>query len=250
MSKEEKEHQERWMVWNRQRELETLKANSHQELGNFADKIVEKLNKHMDPILEKSLGQELETNTCGVCTELMISPNEPYILFPCGHSFCKECMYKDHQNKVLKITVCPYCRAKVSSCALNISLLNLIRKYKVQEAEPVEEDFDQESMDIRCNILSKEATQLRQKLQKEMKTLEVKTRVEKTLQDDKNKIRVEMEKLKEEDQLIETHLLANNHEIKLLRQNIETVNEKYLLIEKTLESLEAERDKMRLMFRK
>lgn len=126
-------------------------------MGQFAEKLVEKLNKHVNQAAEKSLSSELETNICGVCTNLMISPNEPYILFPCGHSFCKQCIYSNPTTHQMNFRECPYCRTRIDSCAINRSLLNLIRKYK--EAEEIKEDKQEEEAEtigIRCNILSHE----------------------------------------------------------------------------------------------
>lgn len=44
------------------------------------------------------LASELESTTCPICYELMQAPQHtPTLLFPCGHTFCIEC-----------VTVCPH----------------------------------------------------------------------------------------------------------------------------------------------
>ena len=63
------------------------------------------------------------SNTCPICFELFLPPdNQPFILFPCGHTFCKVCInaYAKEKKK------CPFCRTPVASMAPNISLQNLI----------------------------------------------------------------------------------------------------------------------------
>lgn len=79
--------------------------------------------------LENYLVKELEVqNTCSVCYELMVPPvHAPMLLFPCGHTFCNECVVTHTQRN--KKTQCPYCRKKIESCALNYSLQSIIQNY-------------------------------------------------------------------------------------------------------------------------
>lgn len=72
--------------------------------------------------LEQTISKEVESNTCPICFELMVPPNySPILLFPCGHTFCKNCCFEKN-GKVRKIDKCPICRCKIQSHALNISL--------------------------------------------------------------------------------------------------------------------------------
>ena len=57
------------------------------------------------------LDTELQTHSCPVCYQLMAPPHkDPVLLFPCGHSFCAQCVdghiAKGHNT-------CPFCRAQV-----------------------------------------------------------------------------------------------------------------------------------------
>lgn len=73
--------------------------------------------------MEESLHKQVMSNTCPVCFELFLPPtHQPYILFPCGHTFCKHCIEKYAKVK----QTCPFCRSKFNSMAPNISLQNLI----------------------------------------------------------------------------------------------------------------------------
>ena len=63
------------------------------------------------------------SNTCPICFDLFLPPhNQPYILFPCGHTFCKGCI--DQVAK--KNKMCPFCRCMYKSMAPNLSLQNLV----------------------------------------------------------------------------------------------------------------------------
>lgn len=74
------------------------------------------------------------SNTCPVCFELFLPPdNQPFILFPCGHTFCKVCInaYAKQKKK------CPFCRTAISSMAPNISLQNLILSANEKKEEVI-----------------------------------------------------------------------------------------------------------------
>lgn len=93
----------------------------HQELTNNQQKVAK------DNQVGSLISKEIEQNTCGICYELMVPPTySPILLFPCGHTFCKHCVYtsnKHHPNhRQLTISKCPMCRQAVESAALNISL--------------------------------------------------------------------------------------------------------------------------------
>jgi len=81
--------------------------------------------------LEGFLANEIESHTCPICYELMIAPTySPMILFPCGHTFCAEClqshMVSHHRSK------CPLCRQQIGSKALNHSLQDIIQQFVTQ----------------------------------------------------------------------------------------------------------------------
>ncbi len=102
----------------------------------------------------------------------------PILLFPCGHTFCKTCVYttKGHSSeKVLSISKCPVCRQRVQSAALNISLQNLICAYtnnqhliKAEENKPLDihhhtqdDSKRRELCNLRIDIMSKEAEEIK-----------------------------------------------------------------------------------------
>ena len=75
---------------------------------------------------EETLYDQVMSNTCPICFELFLPPrNQPYILFPCGHTFCKSCI--DRAAGPSKVNSCPFCRVKWNSMAPNLSLQNLVQ---------------------------------------------------------------------------------------------------------------------------
>ena len=74
-----------------------------------------------DARCDSYLQTELQTHTCPVCYELMAPPHKaPMLLFPCGHSFCKQCI---DSHTARGANTCPYCREPVSSHGAAVSAL-------------------------------------------------------------------------------------------------------------------------------
>jgi hypothetical protein len=98
--------------------------------------------------METFLAKEIESHTCPICYELMLAPSKtPTLLFPCGHTFCCECL--DIASRGSKLSQrCPYCREPVERKAANLSLQQLIQSYAAQknaitmkqEVEPLADD--------------------------------------------------------------------------------------------------------------
>ena len=79
---------------------------------------------------ESQLKDQILANDCPICFERLVPPDHsPYILFPCGHSFCESCL-KVHAKSQKK---CPFCRTRIESKALNIQLMNLIKSANEME---------------------------------------------------------------------------------------------------------------------
>ena len=80
------------------------------------------------------LAKELETHTCPICYEMMSSPKHtPQLLFPCGHTFCVQCL-TSHIDMGRKST-CPFCRSRIDSRATNVSLQQIIQSYLRRRTE-------------------------------------------------------------------------------------------------------------------
>ena len=75
--------------------------------------------------VERFLERHIATNTCPICFELMSGKEQqPMLLFPCGHTFCAECLRK-HMRQQQRQT-CPFCRVKIASSAPNVSLQQVL----------------------------------------------------------------------------------------------------------------------------
>eukprot|EP00741_Cyanophora_paradoxa_P003520 tig00000711_g3418.t1 len=78
--------------------------------------------------IERHLAADVEAQTCPICYDLMVPPaKSPIILFPCGHSFCEQCVTNHTQTH--QRDKCPVCRTKIASQAQNVVLRQLIQKY-------------------------------------------------------------------------------------------------------------------------
>ena len=69
---------------------------------------------------------------CGICFELLLGDRHPKIIVPCGHTFCAVCI--NHHIKVSTTNcVCPYCRGKIKSTAVNHHLRQLVEAYAANQ---------------------------------------------------------------------------------------------------------------------
>jgi len=108
--------------------------------NNEMNKNPEEQSSALAAHLETYMSSELHTHSCQICFELMLPPlKPPTLLFPCGHTFCKECVEKNAESSKngRGSAKCPYCREKISSVAPNHSLRQLIERF-AKETERVE----------------------------------------------------------------------------------------------------------------
>lgn len=73
--------------------------------------------------IEETLHEQVMSNICPICFEVFLPPSHsPFILFPCGHTFCKTCINSYAKQKKM----CPFCRSRFESMAPNLSLQSII----------------------------------------------------------------------------------------------------------------------------
>lgn len=234
-----KNRQKKWM---RERQIEIEKQGmpnlSAGDLVNaLTDKITSQMPKRQER-LEKAVADELETNTCSICFEIMLPKvHSPILLFPCGHTFCKECVehaFRCGQKK------CPWCREKIASHAVNISLQNIIvafaRKNNIKvTVEPEKETGDYETQlemyELRCKILNDEKNS-------NVKELEM---FERHIKNEENSVDV----LKNEERLIIAKIESAEKELELVREHmkraqnsVEKMYKEYENRQKTIELIE------------
>lgn len=81
---------------------------------------------------ENSLMKELASHTCPICYNLMASSQHaPTLLFPCGHSFCEQCITSHCDTH--RREHCPVCREPIKSRAVNYALQQIIQAYAVRQ---------------------------------------------------------------------------------------------------------------------
>mmetsp|Transcript_39440 Transcript_39440/g.101107 ORF Transcript_39440/g.101107 Transcript_39440/m.101107 type:complete len:249 (+) Transcript_39440:512-1258(+) len=86
--------------------------------------------------MSRYLISEVHQHTCPICYEVMKPPiKSPMLLFPCGHTFCSECLEMHHRKSPSPTLCCPYCRAEVISKAINHSLQQLIDSFLSRQRE-------------------------------------------------------------------------------------------------------------------
>jgi Zinc finger, C3HC4 type (RING finger) len=243
-----KQKQKQWM---REREIELQKEGmpslSASELVNaLTDKITSQLPKSQKKI-DKSVADEVETNTCSICFELMLpKAHSPILLFPCGHTFCKECVehaFRSGQKK------CPWCREKITSHAVNLSLQNIIVAYARQNdikvnLEPDKPDNDYkkqlEMYELRARILKEEKNSNINQL----KVLEGCIRNEENslsiLKNEEKKIADRIKAAEQELELVNDHLKKAEVSIDKLYKEVDSKQRTIELIDETLGPVERE----------
>ncbi len=221
--------------------------------------------------MEARLAKEIESHTCPICYELMVPPaHSPTLLFPCGHTFCSECLEK-HQHQHGR---CPYCREKIKSSALNISLQQLIQNY-VTSRDQVEAQAaavtasgggsgggrassaagrdeglgcsdvhfyrsQKEALEMRSQILTNELEETLRERDEATKLQEAAHTVLGHLGQEELVVRQQLEALQAEHLLIQEQISLQKTKAQGLEQRQREVAERVDLIRKTLAPLEAE----------
>jgi hypothetical protein len=263
-----KERQARWM---RERAIEIEK----QSIGDCSISSADLVNKLTDRItskmqgklpapkvlerIDKSVADELETNTCGICFELMLpKDHSPMLLFPCGHTFCKKCL-EDNEKKTGR-QICPWCRAKITSCAVNLSLQNIIVAYaknkniKVAESPAVPNsavDYSEQlnMYNLRCEILREERYENERKAKELENEVNSHHRTMMILQEEARRAEERLKAAQAEYNLVQSFIEENNRNVENLSFKISEHHKTIQLIDETLEPLDKEREKISLLIK-
>jgi len=227
---------------------------------------------HQEMKIEKAISKEIESNTCPVCLELMLPPqHSPMLLFPCGHTFCKACITTHTQKN--KMT-CPYCRTRIGSQAVNISLQNLIcihtnNKHLLDKYNEDQEDLSrkeekentsnsksiaqyQEELqlcEMRYRIVNEERHETQKAIRDLEKTVQVQNQVAQELKKKKEDALKRLEAIKKEIELIDGFMNQTDREQEKLFKGIDENKIKLELIEGTLEPIKLEKEKCELLLK-
>lgn len=258
--------------WMRERDIE----NERQTLGinnltpgdlvnQLTDKITSKMpvSNSKQQRIDRSIADELETNTCSICFELMLpKDHSPIILFPCGHTLCKLCI--DHHFKTARQKLCPLCRCKVDSHAVNISLQNLVVVFARQKnleisnhtsqpvaSAPETTDYlEQLQMyNLRCKILTDEKLNTERDLEKYRDLCDTQEAVIETLRSEESQIRDRMRRAEDELDLVRKHIRISNEELNKYQNKLQELETSTSLINDTLKSVEREKSKVSALYK-
>jgi hypothetical protein len=220
--------------------------------------------------LDRYMSNELSTHSCSICYELMLPPKRaPVLLFPCGHTFCKECI-EMHQKA--KNATCPTCRAVIESKAANISLQQLIERYASMRGSDTDSNFSKrigrvnrqregetdaeqaqrhlqtmKSLQMRCKVLNDQLVSSRRTVGEVEKKERANTIAMKMLLEEEEETVERLRLLQEELKLVREHLAKQQQKADALQLERERAHEQAGLIEGTIGNLESELDKSRLL---
>lgn len=205
----------------------------------------------------------------------------PILLFPCGHSLCKQCLA--HHLAASHKKTCALCRAPIQSQAVNISLQQLIQsmqgkrqalkqqqKQRAQAAargadgegsgldlDSALEDtdasryvqlFHQSSM--RCAVLATRLADLTTSCDQVQSALRASEIVVQHMEQEEDAVQKRLAAAQAELQLVQQHLTAQRDRQSELRDQHQRQADQYEHVRQMLEPLERERDKAELIVRR
>ena len=259
---------------------ERIAIRLRSELRNEAEestKYDEGAKRDVSSKIESFLQNELQQHTCPVCFEPMLPPNKsPMLLFPCGHTFCAECIEK--QKRIAKHS-CPFCRAKIEKVAINHSLKQLMetflkKKESIESGEQTVKNafaLNNEStkgeytasakkgiennnkaaeymqkcraLKIRGKILKNELEDTKVNLARLDKQTSSSSLVMKTLRKEEAKAMERLEAAKQALELVRNHIDDQNEKIDNIEKERADCQQKVRLIETTIATIDRDADK-------
>lgn len=236
------------------------------------------MSNAMDARIDSFVQNELSAFSCPVCYELMRSPrNAPVLLFPCGHSFCEQCisshishhqhMHSSSFGRSRSSPSCPCCREPIASRALNHALRELIERFLLSTSStssgvqrtsaPIprppplclssSSQGQLRSAEMRFRILAAELDEALAEgdlLAKKSQTISKATA---QLLEERGKLDGRLLLLQEERLLIDQHLDAQALRQRDTQQAGQAAQERALMLRGTLSSLQREVDGLRLL---
>lgn len=263
------ELQRGWQDWKSQAQFGTQQSgtSTHDQaytavIGRMENMLLGKEKKVVPDKVEKTLAQEVQSNVCPICLELMIPPkNKPMILFPCGHTFCAACLAS--QESAQGVLKCGLCKKVCTHRAANIALQNLICTFTNNKhlAEPDAQSLkDEESeeatyyreklqgLGTRIGLLETHLSQLEEELAKGSDELKAFEESERVVMHELVDARDRMQKAAAEVELAERCLSNLNIKKQNLNGKLREDQEKVILLHETIKGLHQERSKTSLLF--
>eukprot|EP00743_Colponemidia_sp_Colp-15_P007347 GILK01007932.1.p1 GENE.GILK01007932.1~~GILK01007932.1.p1 ORF type:complete len:342 (-),score=64.95 GILK01007932.1:55-1056(-) len=258
-----------------ERIAERMKVELREELVR-ENKMVDTRQENLDAQVSKLLTNELESHTCPVCLEIMMPPDySPIMLFPCGHTFCTNCV-SGVQKKATK-KQCPLCRTAITTSAPNVSLQQIIESFSSQrefyrknekakekpqngmQAPLVQIDPSKPSetalqyvrefrmLDMRCRVLSNEYEDTKESLRAlESRSVAASVGLTQLLQEEQDVV-TRLEQIQLELKLVRNHIAEQQRKVNETNEQLDRSRAQLTLIESTIAPLERDREKAKLM---
>lgn len=211
--------------------------------------------------LTSQLTSQVASQKCGVCLDLMIPPKKcPILLFPCGHTFCKQCLTLHKENN----NFCPSCRTEFVSEAVNQSLKQVMEAYACtldysqQEAEEEAEDADRmheqdqqqqmrdlESFILRKAILTREKDNIKRQDQDILNAVEKLKREEEVFVGEKDDLIAQIDAIRQKVAQVEERINGKQQQQKRVLKSRTKLEEKTKLIDNTITSLQEDMEKIK-----
>lgn len=240
--------QQRWM---REREVDLARENIEADsMGELVHKLADQIssNRRTQPQeeLHKTVADEIDANTCSICLELMLPPeNSPVILFPCGHTFCKTCVNLSEKKYSLKL--CPCCKAKVASTAINYSLQSVIVAYAASKTRPPKQQLQPTqpvgNLALRLNILHEERSDKERQLIALQDNIEVAEAVIEVMRAEEVAVLERLRTVQQELGLVRSKIEEQEDRVADLKRMKAKTSQSLMLIDATIEPLELEVEK-------
>eukprot|EP01060_Flectonema_neradi_P022015 TRINITY_DN3018_c1_g1_i1.p1 TRINITY_DN3018_c1_g1~~TRINITY_DN3018_c1_g1_i1.p1 ORF type:complete len:278 (+),score=28.46 TRINITY_DN3018_c1_g1_i1:160-993(+) len=213
-----------------------------------------------------SLSKEVDTHRCPICIELMLYPNySPLMLVPCGHTFCSKCLGKYQVQS--KRSVCPLCRAGISSTVPNHSLRCIIEAYahdtinsgpqkvrlnpafetaieQISDPESIDQIRDYVSMysmaEARSKVLIAEQQSSRDELEAVTKTVDVDKQVVLYLTNEQHQIQDQIARLTSELAVVQSQLSDKQEAVKAGGETQQKLDDRIQELQKSITAIDRE----------
>ena len=239
------EIENRWEKWRNQREYMKNHTDDNNQapeydiikemIGKFdRDAAQERMSKKPEPSpqdrkIEATFAKEIESNVCPICLQLLVPPmHSPYILFPCGHTFCQTCIEVYHKKTNKKI--CALCKQKYKSRAKNIALQSLIELYWAKK-DSIQQQADQEQLQNQQNVQEQDSINA-------LMSNSAQDHYKKKLKEIQKRIAV----MEEQNSDLMNKIVDNRRKVKVETETIEIFNDQITKIEKKLKTLQEEQE--------
>jgi hypothetical protein len=212
----------------------------------------------------EEISLQLENHTCPVCFDVMVPPvNAPFLLIPCGHTFCKQCVLRCGESS----PCCPLCRSNIDTKALNHSLQEVIRslfdKQLGLQKQREEKERDQSNLSsaenvaryeqklqlysTRCLVLGNRVGDLKTLLQGLTHQADSAVLVTQHFEAERTKLRYKMEALQKEMRLVDEHCKEQQDKYDEVAAKRQGAIEQLQMTSSTLEAITRDRDKYELV---